>query len=42
WRWLLALAATPSVVPILLYPLLPESPRFLSVVGRHGAALEVL
>lgn len=38
----MAFAAIPSMVPIVLCRLLPESPRFLSVTGRHEAALEVL
>ncbi|CAM9284325.1 unnamed protein product, partial [Sphacelaria rigidula] len=42
WRWLMAFAAIPSMVPIVLCRLLPESPRFLSVTGRHEAALEGL
>jgi MFS family permease len=42
WRVLLAVSATPLALLLLLFPLLPESPRFLLVKGRVQESLEVL
>ncbi|CAN0092871.1 unnamed protein product [Pylaiella littoralis] len=42
WRWFLGVAALPSAMVAVAYRLLPESPRFLQVMGRHDEALEVL
>lgn len=41
WRWFLGVAALPSAIVAVAYRLLPESPRFLQVMGRHDEALEV-
>lgn len=43
WRWLIALGAIPSAVFLVLSLfMLPESPSFLAVNGRHEEAREVL
>lgn len=43
WRWLIALGAIPSAVFLVLSAfMLPESPSFLAVNGRHEEAREVL
>ncbi|GJZ07685.1 organic cation/carnitine transporter 7-like protein [Tanacetum coccineum] len=34
WRWLLGLSAVPSLVALLCYGLVPESPRYLCSQGR--------
>ncbi|KAI3701746.1 hypothetical protein L6452_27056 [Arctium lappa] len=34
WRWLLGLSAVPSLLLILFYGLVPESPRYLCTKGR--------
>ena len=39
WRWLTLLSALLLVVPLLLWPVLPESPQFLCAVGRYGRAM---
>lgn len=41
WRWFLAFAALPSAMVAVAYRLLPESPRFLQVMGRHDEAMQV-
>ncbi|CAN0158664.1 unnamed protein product, partial [Hapterophycus canaliculatus] len=41
WRWFLGLAAVPAVMVAVAYQLLPESPRFLQVMGRHDEAMQV-
>ena len=41
WRWFLGLAAVPSVMVAVAYRLLPESPRFLHVMGRDEEAAQV-
>lgn len=41
WRWFLGLAALPSAMVAVAYRFLPESPRFLQVMGRHGEAMQV-
>lgn len=42
WRSMLGLSAVPSAVAIIaVWVLLPESPRFLSVVARHDEGVEV-
>ena len=41
WRWFLGLASVPGVIVLVAYCFLPESPRFLSVVGRHDEAVKV-
>ena len=41
WRWFLGLAAIPGAVCLVAYKILPESPRYLSVVGRHDEAVKV-
>ncbi|GBG65505.1 hypothetical protein CBR_g51099 [Chara braunii] len=33
WRWLVAVSAAPLIVLLILYPFLPESPRFLQLKG---------
>ncbi|CAB1101540.1 unnamed protein product [Ectocarpus sp. CCAP 1310/34] len=42
WRWFLGVAALPSAIVAVAYQLLPESPRFLQVMGRHDEAIQVL
>jgi sugar porter (SP) family MFS transporter len=42
WRWMLALAAVPSLVMLAGLVLLPESPRWLLLRGRRQDAGEVL
>ncbi|CAM9992240.1 unnamed protein product [Ectocarpus sp. 4 AP-2014] len=42
WRWFLGAAALPSAMVAVAYRLLPESPRFLQVMGRHDEAMQVL
>ncbi|CAM9325603.1 unnamed protein product [Ectocarpus sp. 4 AP-2014] len=42
WRWFLGVAALPSAIVAVAYRLLPESPRFLQVMGRHDEAIQVL
>ncbi|CAN0270993.1 unnamed protein product, partial [Ectocarpus sp. 8 AP-2014] len=41
WRWFLGVAALPSAIVAVAYRLLPESPRFLQVMGRHDEAMQV-
>ena len=41
WRWFLGLAAIPGTISLVAYKILPESPRYLSVVGRHDEAVKV-
>ncbi|CAN0494789.1 unnamed protein product [Scytosiphon promiscuus] len=41
WRWFLGLASIPGVMVLAAFFFLPESPRFLSVVGRHDEAVKV-
>lgn len=41
WRWFLGLAAVPAFMSLLAIRYLPESPRYLSVVGRHEEAGKV-
>ncbi|CAN0286451.1 unnamed protein product [Discosporangium mesarthrocarpum] len=42
WRWFLGLAGLPSAVLVAAYFVIPESPRFLSVRGRHKQAMQIL
>lgn len=42
WRWILGLAAVPSMFMFAGFLLVPESPRWLVVKGRTGEAKEVL
>ena len=41
WRWFLGVAAVPVLLVLFSYRCLPESPRYLSVVGRHEDAGKV-
>lgn len=41
WRWFIGLSAVPAIVVCFAYRVLPESPRYLSVVGRHEDAAKV-
>lgn len=41
WRWFLGISATPALVVGVAYIYLPESARFLSVVGKHAEAAKV-
>lgn len=42
WRWLLALSSIPSFALLLLYGLVPESPRYLCAKGRIVEAQRIL
>ncbi|KAL4205227.1 hypothetical protein AMTRI_Chr01g136310 [Amborella trichopoda] len=42
WRWLLALSSIPSLVLLLFYTVVPESPRFLCLKGRTNDSLQIL
>ncbi|GAQ86868.1 transporter family protein [Klebsormidium nitens] len=42
WRWLVAFSATPFLLLLIFYPVLPESPRYLMVKGREKSSLAVL
>ncbi|KAD1397639.1 hypothetical protein E3N88_05790 [Mikania micrantha] len=42
WRWLLGLSAVPSLVTLLFYGLVPESPRYLCTRGRLAEARHIL
>ncbi|XP_065892909.1 putative transporter svop-1 [Dysidea avara] len=42
WRWLLGFTAIPLLVMILLFPLIPESPRYLVFHGKEEKAKKVL
>ncbi|XP_077216811.1 organic cation/carnitine transporter 7-like isoform X2 [Tasmannia lanceolata] len=42
WRWLLALSSLPSLVLLLFYHVVPESPRYLCLKGRTTDAVHVL
>lgn len=42
WRWLVALSSGPSFIVLLLYGLVPESPRFLCMKGRTNEARNIL
>lgn len=42
WRFMLGLAALPSVAMLFGFMKLPESPRWLVAAGRSGEALDVL
>lgn len=42
WRWLLGLSSVPAFALILLYGLVPESPRYLCVKDRVTDAQQIL
>ncbi|CAM9239572.1 unnamed protein product [Ectocarpus fasciculatus] len=42
WRWFFGVGALPSAIVAVAYWVLPESPRFLQVMGRHDEAMQVL
>ncbi|CAI5495156.1 unnamed protein product [Closterium sp. Naga37s-1] len=42
WRWLIVLSSLPLLLLLLLFPLLPESPRYLLVKSRPLDAMAVL
>jgi len=42
WRWLVALSATPPLLLLLAFPLLPESPKWQAVTGRKQEAYATL
>ncbi|KAF3783423.1 Solute carrier family 22 member 6-B [Nymphaea thermarum] len=42
WRWLLALSSLPSMILLLFYIFVPESPRYLCMKGRTNDSLHVL
>ena len=42
WRWMLGIGGIPPAFNLLALLWLPESPRYLVAVGRHGEAEEVL
>lgn len=42
WRWMLGIETLPAIIYFVALLLVPESPRWLAMHGREGAALEVL
>ncbi|XP_065892911.1 putative transporter svop-1 [Dysidea avara] len=42
WRWLLGFSALPVLLVILVFPLIPESPRYLIFKGQEEKAKKVL
>ncbi|CAN1298971.1 Organic cation/carnitine transporter 7 [Linum perenne] len=42
WRWLVGISALPSFFLLVLYPLTPESPRYLCVKGKKNDALRIM
>ncbi|CAN6485671.1 unnamed protein product [Victoria cruziana] len=42
WRWLLALSSIPSIILLLFYSVVPESPRYLCMRGRIADAFHIL
>eukprot|EP01119_Soliformovum_irregulare_P021198 TRINITY_DN7011_c0_g2_i1.p1 TRINITY_DN7011_c0_g2~~TRINITY_DN7011_c0_g2_i1.p1 ORF type:complete len:537 (+),score=75.78 TRINITY_DN7011_c0_g2_i1:123-1733(+) len=42
WRWLLAISSLPLLAALLLYPLVPESTRYLQLSGRGEEAMNEL
>ncbi|CAN6444894.1 unnamed protein product [Victoria cruziana] len=42
WKWLLALSSLPSLVLLLFYVVVPESPRYLCMRGRASDSLKIL
>lgn len=42
WRWMFGLGGVPAVILLLVSWLLPESPRWLTQVGRHEECLRLL
>lgn len=42
WRWLLAISSGPCFIVLLLYGLVPESPRFLCMKGKLKEAHHIL
>lgn len=42
WRWMFAVTAIPSLLFLFAAFLVPESPRWLTMVGRNGDAMRVL
>ncbi|KAF6155203.1 hypothetical protein GIB67_019729 [Kingdonia uniflora] len=42
WRWLLALSSLPSLVLLVFYSIIPESPRYLCAKGRTIEALQIV
>eukprot|EP01090_Pellita_catalonica_P006390 TRINITY_DN1659_c0_g1_i4.p1 TRINITY_DN1659_c0_g1~~TRINITY_DN1659_c0_g1_i4.p1 ORF type:complete len:489 (-),score=26.74 TRINITY_DN1659_c0_g1_i4:312-1778(-) len=42
WRWLLVLTAVPVAALLLLYPVIPESPRYYLVTGEQEKAVAQL
>ncbi|KAH7373279.1 hypothetical protein KP509_17G048000 [Ceratopteris richardii] len=42
WRWLLGISSVPLLMLLVLYPFIPESPRYLIAKGKLSEASEVL
>lgn len=42
WRYLLGLSALPSLLLLIVYPMTPESPRYLCLKGKKHEALKIL
>ena len=42
WRWIVGLGAAPALIQIFVMLLMPETPRWLVMVGRHDEARKVL
>jgi len=42
WRWLLGVTAFPSLMALVFYNLVPESPRYLCTQGRIAEARQIL
>lgn len=42
WRWLLALSSVPSAALLIFFCIIPESPRYLLLMGQRTEAQKIL
>ena len=42
WRWMFAIAAIPALIQFIVMIFFPESPRWLTIKGRHEEATDIL